>query len=159
MTTEENDTLDFDQFWETYSEQDTSTRTTVKIKGRRVILNTDVPLALVNKLMSTDTDDLSGMSNLVGELFPDEEGLFDFWLANEITMRQIGVILAWCLARIQGRNITFEEVATQMSDFLADPELTQYALSGVPLNRASRRLMERQLKNSPESQPEGSTSS
>lgn len=118
MSSKENGTLDFDQFWEEWSpEEDPYLRKPIIIRGKEYHLTVDVEFNLLRRLAQADTSDIGVMKNLVDRLYG--EGSFSQWIEDGLKLRQLPIILAWSMARIQGMDITFEEVATQLKEVFA----------------------------------------
>lgn len=137
---EENTTLDFDAFWAGHVEDPKNDlQKRVKILGEYYTLTSDVPFALMVQAMGTDSDDIEGMTMLVDELYG--EGVLDQWLEKGMSLAQLPIIMAWSIARIQGRDLSFEEVASQLKEFLGGKAPASSKGTGLPLNRASKRAM------------------
>jgi hypothetical protein len=142
---EEKDTLDFDQFWASHvADPKANLQKRVKILGEYYTLTVDIPFELLIQAMATDSNDIEGMSMLVDELYG--EGVLQTWLDKGMSLAQLPIIMAWSIARIQGRDLTFEQVAEQLQEFLGGKGKTSSKRTGPPLNRASRRATARALK-------------
>jgi hypothetical protein len=144
---EEDSTLDFDQFWADHiTKPGNETEQKVKILGEYYNLTVDVPFALLIQTMTTDSNDIQGMSEVIDRLYG--EGTLAVWLSKGLSLKQLPIIAAWSIARIQGRDLSFEEVADQLKDFLGAGGLAPSNGTGPQLNRASRRAMAKDLKKS-----------
>lgn len=142
---EENTTLDFDAFWANHvANPESNLQKKVKILGEEYTLTADIPFELMVQAMSTDSDDVEGMSVLIDELYG--EGTLQVWMDKGMSLAQLPIIMAWSIARIQGRDLTFEEVAKQLKDFLGGKAPASSKGTGRPLNRASRRATVKALK-------------
>jgi len=108
------DTLDFDQFW---SNQKIKEQERVKILGGWVVVPTDIPLAIEQKAQNTKVGDPSATKELLAALYGD--GTYDEWVSRGLTLRQLTVIMAWSMLRIQGNKLTFAEVAERMEEVMA----------------------------------------
>jgi hypothetical protein len=143
---EENGTLDFDQFWADHLEKpDTETTKKIKIFGEYYTLIVDIPFSLLIQTMNTDSNDMVGMSQLVDQLYG--EGTLQKWLDKGMSLQQLPILMAWSIARIQGREMSFEEVAAQLKEFMGKGQISSDSI-GPPLNRASRRATDKVLKKS-----------
>lgn len=144
---EENHTLDFDQFWGEYTQTpEGATTERVKILGKYYTLTVDVPMSLLVQSMSMDSKDIKGMSDLIDRLFG--EGTLSAWLEKGMTLKQLPIICAWTIARIQGRKLSFADCASQLEEFMGGKEQISSESTGPPLNRATRRNMGKALKKS-----------
>lgn len=144
---ETNGTLDFDQFWGEYTQTpEGATEERVKILGEYYSLTVDVPMSLLVRSMTTDSGDVQGMSEIVDEMYG--EGTLATWMEKGLSLKQLPIICAWSIARIQGRDMSFAEVAAQLKDFLGGDGKTSSDATGLPSNRVSRRAMEKGLKKS-----------
>lgn len=144
---EEDSTLDFDQFWGEYTQTpEGATTERVKILNDYYTLTVDVPMSLMVQSMTTDSRDIKGMSDLIDRLFG--EGTLSTWLVKGMTIKQLPIICAWSIARIQGRKLSFADCAQQLEEFMGGKEPTSSGSTGPPLNRATRRSTEKALKKS-----------
>lgn len=116
----EDSTIDFDQFWEGYSEGIPAEK--IQIMGMTIQLRMDIPLKLLIQMGSTDSRDLSSMTELLSKLYGNE--VFNQLLDKGLSLPQLPILMAWSIARIQGMEITFEEVAKQLKEVIRGKVLT-----------------------------------
>jgi len=108
------DTLDFDQFW---ANKPIKEQEKVKILGEWVVVPTDVPLALEQKAQQTQVGNADATKELLGALYGEDA--YDEWVGRGLTIRQLTIIMAWSMIRIQGKKLSFTEVADRMDEVMA----------------------------------------
>ena len=108
------DTLDFDQFW---ANKPIKEQEKIKILGKWVVVPTDVPLALEQKAQQTKVGNADATKELLGALYGEDA--YDEWVGRGLTLRQLTIIMAWSMIRIQGKKLSFTEVADKMDEVIA----------------------------------------
>ncbi|MGH7954761.1 MAG: hypothetical protein ACREOZ_02245 [Gloeomargaritales cyanobacterium] len=108
-----DDSLDFDQFWA----GELKKRKRVKVLGEWLPIPNDIPLALEQKMHHMEVGNAAATKDVMEALYG--EGIYDKWYSRGITLKQLTVILAWSLSRIQGQELTFQEVSEKMEDIFA----------------------------------------
>jgi len=132
------DTLDFDQFW---ASEKIKKQEKVKILGEWVIVPTDIPLAIEQRAQNTKVGDPTATKELLAALYG--EGAYDEWVNRGLTLRQLTIIMAWSMLRIQGNKLSFAEVAEKMDEVMASGKVQAlFGSIGAQSNPDSKPLID-----------------
>lgn len=118
-------TESWDDFWTRVNGAGTET-----IRGIKVQIPTDVPLAMEQRLKALEASESEDdIRELVGLLFGAD--ILDQWAENGMGLMEFKTVLAWGMAHAGGAKVTFQEAY--------DIVLAEEASEGKAPNRAQRR--------------------
>lgn len=153
--TEEHNTTDFDLFWA--GQEETVLPITFNAFGRIARLNIDLPLADIQAFSSVKTDNTSAMAEMAVKLFGRET--YTHWLDSGIKLPQFTLLIMWAIMRVQGMNVSFDDVYTSMRSEEMGKVLTSFVSTGGLSNPPSNNSTKLTIDDSGRLVPVDSTSS
>lgn len=111
LSEENPNTVDFDMFWAGHTKKPAPI--TIKVCGKVAELNTDLSLAEMQAISAADVGNPNQLKDTLVRLFGQET--YDYWLSAGMLFAQAPIIVLWGLLKLQGIEMSLQEVAEHMS--------------------------------------------